>query len=98
MITMNLSDLPSHPIEVSTLVYQALFGSMFWLIPISVIGGALWFQKRDPIMVTMYFIMTFAIFSSGNFFVGNAEVAVFYIVLMAAGITALIAGVFLMKK
>lgn len=74
--------------------FFAILGSGFLLIPISVIGGALWLQKKDPMAITLYFTTAFTILSgsSGAAYIwGSYQAAIpLYIVLTAIGWTALV--------
>ena len=71
-----------------------ILGSGFLLIPISVIGGALWVQKKDMMAVTMYFTAAFTILGSTSGAAsiwGNYQLMMpLYIVLAAIGWTALV--------
>ena len=74
--------------------FFALLGSGFLIIPISVIGGALWQQKKDITAVTLYFTaaFTFLAGSSGaGYLWGSYQPAIpLYIILAALGWTAMI--------
>ena len=79
-------------------IFIDLLGNGFYLIRISGIGAALWQQKKDPFMVTMYFCTTFSLLSSAAIMAGYIEIAPLYIILTAVGFTALIVQFLFMKK
>ena len=81
--------------------FFALLGSGFLIIPISVIGGALWQQKKDIMLVTMYFTVSFTILGGSSGAVslwGEYQPAIpLYMVLAAIGWTALIVQTIFMR-
>ena len=73
-------------------------GGIFWLVPISVIAIAIYSKTESPIIVSMFFIASGALFSSGNIFLGNTTMSIIYTILTAFGITALIGSILLQKR
>jgi hypothetical protein len=90
----NWSYVAHNPVTGLLQSFFALLGSGFLLIPISVIGGALWLKNKDIMSVTLYFTGAFTILggSSGAAAIwGNYQAAIpLYIVLAAIGWTALV--------
>lgn len=90
----NWSYIANSPVTGLLKVFFDIFGSGFLIIPISIIGGALWLQKKDAMAVTLYFTATFTILSSGSgaiFLWGSYQMALpLYIVIAAIGWTAMV--------
>jgi hypothetical protein len=82
--------------------FTTLLGYGFFLIPISVIGAALWQQKKDLTAVTLYFTASFTILAGGTGAVSiwgdYLEILPLYIVLAAIGWTALIVQTILIRR
>jgi hypothetical protein len=90
----NWTHWTSSPFMESLRPFTDLLGYGFFLIPISVIGAALWQQKKDLTAVTLYFTASFTILAGGtgavSIFGDYLEILPLYIVLAAIGWTALI--------
>lgn len=89
-MAINGSDLINAPIETIFKTFTDLFGTGFYLIPISVIGAALWYQKKDLSMVGIYLITTTALLGGGNFFAGNMDIVPLYIIVAGIGFGLLV--------
>jgi hypothetical protein len=72
-------------------------GGVFWLIPIMVIALAIYIKTENPIMPSMFMIVSGALFSSGYIFTGETNMIIVFTVFTALGITALI-GSLLYRK
>ena len=88
-MAFNASELLSDPIAYSLTVFIDLLGTGFYLIPVSVIAGALFLQKRDPAIVSLYMITSGALLGTGSIFAGYGQMAMFYIFFAAVGIGSL---------
>ena len=82
--------------------FTDLLGYGFFLIPITMIGAALWQQKKDPVAITLYFTASFTILSgtSGAAAIWgvNQPIIPLYLVLAAAGWTALIVQTIFLRR
>lgn len=86
----NWTQFINQPMETALKVFIDMFGNGFYLIPISVIGVALWQQKQDPFIVTIYFCTSFSLLSGATIMAGFFEIVPLYIILTAIGFTVLI--------
>lgn len=73
--------------------FTDLFGSGFFLIPVSFIGAALFMKTRDPAILSIYMITTGVSLSAGGLFTGFTGGITAYIIFTALGIGALIYSV-----
>lgn len=73
-------------------------GGVFWLIPISIIGIAIYSKTESPITVSLYLIASGALFSAGNLFSGNSTMAIIFTIVSALGFTGLIGSILLQKR
>lgn len=94
----NWSLLPSQPFETCLKIFTDLLGNGFFIIPIAVIGGALFRQKKDPTIVAMYFISSFALLGAGAIIGGNPELGKIFLLLTAACLTAVITAFLFLKR
>ena len=84
------SQLPKNPFMALLKPFLDLLGNGFYLLPISVMGGALWLQKRDITIVMLYFTSAFIFLSGADIWAGYMPILPLYIFLAAAGLTSLI--------
>lgn len=94
LMAFNASELLDNPILYLASVFIALLGDGFFLIPVSVIAGALWIQKHDPVMISMFMITSGALLGGGSLFAGFESMAVFYTVFAGLGIGSLIISLY----
>jgi len=97
MPPINGSDLINQPWNTTFGPFTDLFGSAFWLIPLSFITVALFVKTRNPTAVSGFMIASGIILGSGNMFVSNPEMAFVYWIFAALGIVGLILGIFFHK-
>jgi len=90
----NATELFNDPINYLLTVFTNLMGQGFLLIPVSVITGALWLQKKDPTMTSMFMIVSGALLSGGSLWTGYSEMAILYTVFAGIGIGALILSLY----
>jgi hydrogenase/urease accessory protein HupE len=93
---INGSDLINQPWNTTFSPYIHLFGQGWLLIPISFIGAALFMKTRDPIMLSVYMIITGVLCSAYSFTMFDAfPVAIVpYLLFTVIGIAVLFHGVF----
>lgn len=94
----NGTDFINSPIMTCLKVFTDLLGNGFFIIPIAVIGGALYRQKKDPAMIAMYFISSFALLGGGALAGGNAELGKIFLLLTGACLTAVIVSFIFLKR
>lgn len=79
-----------------------LLGMGFFLIPITVIGAALWQQKKDPVAVTLYFTASLTLLAGGSGAISvwgdYLPIMPLYIILAAIGWTALIVQTIFIRR
>jgi hypothetical protein len=101
---INGSDWIQSPFNETFRVYTDFFhdivgfGMLFWIIPIAVIGLAIYIKTGKALLVSMYLLASGVLFSAGNIFVGGTAVGVLFIVIAAAGIAGLIYSMFINQK
>lgn len=74
--------------------YINRFGGMVFLIPVTFIGLALFVKTRDPMIVSMYLIVSGVLLSGGGIFVGAVGMIPIFIVITAIGIAGLFISIF----
>ena len=94
---LNASDLINQPWTTIFSCFVDLLGTPFYLIPVSVIGAAIYIKQRNLAVVSMYLLASVALLSSGSIFVGKTEMILVYIVLIALGIGGVFIG-FLLRE
>jgi len=77
---------------------HAGYGNLFWIIPLAVIGLAIYIKTESPMAVSMYLIGSGALLGSGNIFAGNLAIGMFFIVIASAGFVGLIYSLYLNHK
>jgi hypothetical protein len=93
---INGSDLINQPWNTTFSPYIHLFGQGWLLIPITFIAAALFIKTRDPILVSVFMIIT-GILGSGatlTIFDSFQPAVIPYILFTAIGIAVLLHGVF----
>jgi len=93
---INGSDLINQPWNTTFSPYIHLFGQGWLLIPVSFIGAALFMKTRDPIMLSVYMIVTGVFLSSASLTIFDTfPAAIFpYLIFTVIGIAVLLHGVF----
>jgi len=97
---INGSDLINHPWNTTFSPFTDLFeqvagyGAIFWLIPISIIGVALYTKTREPVMISMYMIVSGALLATGNIFIGAIEMSLVFVIFAAIGFVSLFISLF----
>ena len=94
---LNGSSLIDNPWTTIWSPFVDLFGSGFFLIPVSFIGGALFIKTRDPAILSIYMVSTGVLLSAGGLFAGYSDGALAYIIFTALGFGALIYSVIMGK-
>jgi hypothetical protein len=98
----NWSQWYTNPFMGSLKIFTDMLGYGFFLIPITVIGAALWQQKKDPVAITLYFTASFTILAgtSGAATIWGQYQGIIplYIVLAAIGWTALIVQTIFIRR
>lgn len=92
IMPINMSDFLNNPFNTTMSTYTNLMGNLFFLIPFSVIGTALFLKTRNPSMIAMYLIGGGALLSGVNMYYGAMQMAVLYIFIVAFGFVWLFLG------
>ena len=87
---LNGTDFINSPIDTILSPFIDMFGTGFYLIPILVIGAALYMKTRDPAMVSLWLVGTGSILSSVSLFTGYLELNYLFIILTALGFAGLV--------
>ena len=74
-----------------------LLGTPFYLIPLSVIAGALYIKTKDVAIVSMYLISSSALLLSAGMFTGLTDMVNLYVVIIAIGLGGLVVELFLRR-
>ena len=90
----NSTELLDDPITYLLTVFIDLLGDGFFLIPVSVIAGASFIQKKDPVLTSMFMITSGALLGGGSLFTGYADMALLYTVFAGIGIGSLILSLY----
>lgn len=95
-MVFNSSELLSHPITYLVTVFTDLLGDGFFIIPVSVIAGALFVQKKyDPVPASMFMVISGALLGGGTLFAGYGDMGILYIVFAGIGLASLIISLFM---
>ena len=90
---LNGTDFIHNAWNVTWSPFTDLFGSGFFLIPVSFIGAALFMKTRDPAIISIYMIVTGVLLSAGGLFTGFTGGITLYIIFTAIGLASLIYSV-----
>jgi len=96
-MAINGSDLINNPFNTTFEPFTDLFGSAFWLIPLSFITVALFVKTRNPVGVSGFMIASGLILGSGNIFMGNPQMSLAYWIFAALGMVGIILSIFFHK-
>jgi hypothetical protein len=92
---LNGTNFTHHMWNTTWSPYVDLFGSGFFLIPVSFIGAALFMKTRDPAIISIYMITTGILLSAGGLFTGFTGGIGMYIIFTSIGLGSLIYSVIL---
>lgn len=95
---INGTDFFNQPWNTTFSPFIHFFGQGWLLIPLSFIALALFVKTRDPILVSIYMIITGALFTSGGLFIGFQPMILAYVFFTVLGIAVLIYGVFFAER
>lgn len=95
---VNGTDFINNPWVTTFSPFTDLFGTGFYLIPISFIAIALFIKTRNPVLVSAYMIASGMLFGSGNIFVGFPEMSLVYYLFAGLGLVGLVVSLFFMRK
>jgi hypothetical protein len=94
LLIINGSDLVNQPWNTTFSPYIALFGQGWMIIPVSFIAAALFMKTRDPVVLSMFMILTGALLSIGGLFIGFAPAIFVYLMFSVIGIAVLFFNMF----
>ena len=78
--------------------FTDLLGNAFYLLIISVVGGALYLQKKDVELLALYFITMCSLASGANIFFGYLDIVPLYVFIVGVGLAYLIINPLFGKK
>ena len=91
---INGSDLINQPWNTTWSPFTQLLGSGFFLIPVAFIGAALFMKTRDPVLLSVYMIVSGALLTAGNLFMGTVSAVPIFVIFSALGIAVLLFNMF----
>lgn len=94
----NGSEFIDSPFNTTFAPFTDLFGTGFWLIPLSFITTALYVKTRNPVGVSAFMIASGLILSSGNMFMNHPEMSYIYMIFAGLGMVGVILSIFFIKK
>jgi hypothetical protein len=94
LLIINGSDLVTKPWNTTFSPYIALFGQGWLIIPVSFISAALFMKTRDPVVLSMFMILSGALLSISTLFAGFPEASLIYGLFAALGIGVMFYNVF----
>lgn len=95
--SINGSKLISDPINTIFSPYLNLLGDSFWLIPISVIAGALYLRTRNITVVGAWLLGAGMFMSGANIFAGYPVILDFYLFIVVIGVVSIFIGLIIEK-
>lgn len=97
-ISVNGTDFVNSPISEIFEVFTDLFSNAFFLIPLTFIAVALYYQTRNMVAVSSYMLGVGLLFGSSNIFTGYGEMAFIYYVFSGIGLVGLVLNFFFMRR
>ena len=95
---LNGSELIDQPWDTIFSPFTDLLGSGFYLIPIAIIGAALYVKTRNAIMVSVFIWVSGMILVSGSIFAEWPEAAYVFLIFTAMGMIGTFIGVYMNRK
>lgn len=93
-MVFNASDLITQPFNTTFSPYTHLFGVSFFIIPVAFIGAALFIKTRDPVLVSLYFVIMGAFLTGGGMFLGAIGAATLFAIMTTLGFASLFYNLF----
>lgn len=93
-MALNGSELINNPFRTIFSPFTDLFGSGFWIIPLSFIAVALYVKTRNITLVGMYMLVVGILWSSGNIFIEFSSMGIVYILFALIGFISIMLGIF----
>lgn len=94
----NGSEIIDDPFNTIFSPFTDLFGTGFWLIPITFIAVALYVKTRNVVSVFAFLLAGCALLASGNIFAGYPEMAYVYILIGLLALVALVLGIIFIRR
>ena len=95
LLTINGSDLINQPWNTTFSPYIALFGQGWLLIPVSFIAAALFMKTRDPVLLSMFMIVSGIMLNATGLLFSTFQQGTFaYTIFTVIGIAVLFYNVF----
>lgn len=97
---INGSDLINEPWNTTFSPFTDLFesmagnGQLFFLVPLSFVIIALYVKTRDPVMVSMFMLVSGSLLATGNIFFGAINMATVFTIFAAIGLVGLFLSIF----
>lgn len=97
-MAVNGSELIDEPWSTIFSTFTDLLGPGFYLIPVTIIGAALYMKTRSPVAVSAYLIGAGVLLLGGGLFVGYPEMINVFGIVTVIGIMGLIVSLYFMRK
>ena len=97
-LVINGSDFINNPWNITVKAFTDLFGSGFYLIPISFIAVALYLKTRNPVTVSAFLLGSGILLSSGSIFMDYPEMGFVYTIFTILGLVGLILSIYFTSK
>lgn len=94
----NGSEIIDNPFNTIFSPFTDLFGTGFWLIPITFIAVALYVKTRNVVSVFAFLLAGCALLAGGNIFLGYPEMAYVYILIGLLALVALVLGIIFIRR
>lgn len=97
-MAVNVTTLINNPVTTVFSPFVDLLGTPFYLIPVTVIGVALFIKTKEPIYLGFFLLLSGALLSGGGIFVGAMNMVLLYIFLIAAGFVSVFYGFYFKSR
>lgn len=97
-MAVNGSELLDAPFDTVFSPFTGLLGSMFWLIPISIIAAALFVKTKNVTVVGAWLLGAGMFMGTADIFSGVPGMFTVYGAVIIIGVIAIIAGILLQRK
>lgn len=96
-MALNGSELIEQPWDTIWGPFISIFGTAFWLIPIGIVGAAL-FMKTREITVTSVWLLVSCLLVGATVFNEQPEIGFLYFVFVVIGLIGTIVSLFFIKE
>jgi len=94
----NGSEIIDNPFSTIFSPFTDLFGTGFWLIPLTFMAVALYIKTKNIISVFAFLLAASALLASGSIFAGYPEMAYVYIIIGLLAIVSMVLGILFIRR